>query len=353
MVWRCLPLIAALSEYVNLIECREFRICVQKANSGAEKESATSKSQPLFNGRNLMKSSTNLFFGVIFSFVVLASFNAHAEVVNYRLENVVLDDGTQMYGEFSWTYDIGDFENGVGQFTYLEIPHTSHNHTDLNATIDVGQSIEITLPGSTHDDGVDITLFLETPLTPTTSALLDLVRSKYEIGGNGFHDGFFLSGSVSPVVSISVVGPDFFMVTRGSHVSGGIVELEASDNADLSIQRSASDIQSRTEFEVQAVSPVAIPSLLEVTLEGSVFARSQVDQSIELYNFVTGMWEQIDLRAATRFSDSTTTASPAGDFSRFVQSVTMRVEARIRYQSPAARQQFSSNTDQFVWRIGQ
>ena len=145
-----------------------------------------------------MSTAKNICFWMICSFIFMAAFNAHAAEVNYTLENVILDDSTQMTGTFSWNFDIGDFENGIGQFTSLDIPHTSHDHTDLDATIDVGQSIEITLDGSTHDDGVDITLFLIEPLTPTTSSSIDLVRSKYEIGGNGFHDGFFLSGSVSP-----------------------------------------------------------------------------------------------------------------------------------------------------------
>ena len=80
------------------------------------------------------------------------------------------------------------------------------------------KSIEITLEGSVHDDGVDITLFLSQPLTPTTSSLIDLAEteSKYEIGGNGFHDGFFLSGSISPVISVPVLGD----VNRDGTVNG-------------------------------------------------------------------------------------------------------------------------------------
>jgi hypothetical protein len=148
-----------------------------------------------------MSTAKNVCFRMICSFILLAAINVHAAEVNYTLENVILDDNTQMTGTFSWTFDIGDFENGVGEFTSLDIPHTSHDHTDLESTIDVGQSIEITLDGSTHDDGVDITLVLLEPLTPTTSSPINLVRSKYEIGGNGFHDGLFLSGNISPDTS--------------------------------------------------------------------------------------------------------------------------------------------------------
>ncbi len=129
--------------------------------------------------------------------MIMAAPDAHSAEVTYTLENVILDDNNaQMFGTFTWTYNIGDFENGVGLFTFLDIPFTAHDHTDLNAVFDIGNSIEITLEGSVHDDGVDITLFLAQPLTPTTSSPVDLVRSKYEIGGNGFHTGLFLSGDI-------------------------------------------------------------------------------------------------------------------------------------------------------------
>ncbi len=136
----------------------------------------------------------------------LASSEVRAVTDFYTLVDVTLAGNEPMTGTFSWTYDVGDFENGVGQFTFLEIPWTSHDHTDLDAVFDIGRSIEITLDGSVHDDGVDITLVLAQPLTPTTSSLLVLGpgESKYEIGGNGFHDGLFQSGSISPLLEAKI-----------------------------------------------------------------------------------------------------------------------------------------------------
>lgn len=138
--------------------------------------------------------------GIAFGLLAAACpLTAPAEQVTYTLENVILDEGAeQMFGTFTFTYTPGDFENGTGDFTFLDIPFTWHDHTDLNATFDIGSSIEIVLDGSVHDDGVDITLFLLEPLTPTAGTAIDLVRSRYEIGGNGFHDGFFLSGEIRP-----------------------------------------------------------------------------------------------------------------------------------------------------------
>jgi len=168
-----------------------------------------------------MNSAKDIYFWMVFGFIIIAASNAHAITVNYTLDNVILDDNTQMTGTFSWTFNSGDFENGVGQFSSLVIPWTSHNQDDLDAVFDIGNSIEITLEGSVHDDGVDITLFLLQPLTPTTSASVDLVRSKYEIGGNGFHDGLFLSGSISPAPSVPSVSLHGLLALAGLLLASG------------------------------------------------------------------------------------------------------------------------------------
>ena len=147
-----------------------------------------------------VKSIANRCLGLMLAFVVLPAVSARASVVYYSLDNVIMQDNSQLTGTFSWTFDPEDFENGTGTFLVLSVPYSTHDQTDLDATIDVSQSIEITLGGvSVHDDGVDITLVLLQPLTPTTSSLIDLELSKYEIGGNGFFDGLFLSGGVSPI----------------------------------------------------------------------------------------------------------------------------------------------------------
>ena len=132
----------------------------------------------------------------------LAGIESGAESLFYKLDNVVFrEDGEastqQMLGYFSWTYPPGDFENGTGEFLYLEIPGTAHDHTDLASTFDLG-SIEITLEGSVHDDGVDLTLFLSPQLSPGEDAVVNSERSRFDIGGNGFYAGTIISGRVVP-----------------------------------------------------------------------------------------------------------------------------------------------------------
>lgn len=137
----------------------------------------------------------------------MAAVGSRAAVVYYELDNVVQSDGHPLTGIFSWTYaDPEEFENGTGEFIALDIPWTAHDQTDLNITIDSGSSIEFTLVGDFHDDGVDVQLFFEQALSATNGTLLNLTRSKYDIGGNGFHSGTFLSGRVTPIKTALRVG---------------------------------------------------------------------------------------------------------------------------------------------------
>jgi hypothetical protein len=156
-----------------------------------------------------------------------------------------------------------------------------------------------------------------------------------------------------------VVVPDFCWVTGGIHVTGDEASLARSDDEDFAVRRSPLDVQApHIEFVVMGTSPTPDPTSFAVTLEGAVFARSPVIQTIELYDFDAAAWVLVDTREATKFVDSTVTVTmqpgiTAPDFSRFVGRKSNYVEARIRYQSLNPRQNFVSFTDHFVWMIGQ
>ncbi len=147
------------------------------------------------------------------------------------------------------------------------------------------------------------------------------------------------------------LAPTTLMVNRGVLSAGTLEDLSESDNVDLVIQRSSSDIQARTELDLLATSISANPEIFEFTFEASVFARSDVTQTIYLFNYIDGQFEEIDSRLAQRFTDQTVVVAPLGNLSRFVEPGTLRVEARIRFQSTNPRQQFSSNIDQAFWSI--
>ncbi len=141
---------------------------------------------------------------ILLSFVNTAS--AQPKTVTYDLDNVWLDpdishtweNPRQLTGSFVWSYETGDFENGSGVFTSLQIPWYDPGLSELESTIDL-TSIEITFPGNLHDIGIDITLFLIDPLSPDQSSDIDLVRSKFDIQNGVSYQGHVISGAIVPL----------------------------------------------------------------------------------------------------------------------------------------------------------
>lgn len=174
----------------------------------------------------------------------------------------------------------------------------------------------------------------------------------YEVRVAGYNSA---QGEIELAVDFEEAGivdvtPATVVVTEGNLNSGGAPELQTNDGNDLSIFRSPTSISAVTEFEVTAASPTAAPTLFEVNLEGSVFARLAVAQSIALYNFDTNTFEVVSTTPASRFVDNSVSASPGGDLSRFVGPGN-EIRARVRFTGSSPRLSFTSNTDQFFWTI--
>ena len=164
-------------------------------------ETASGKSDTGFIDMSILK---NVGFWFICALVSTSTFNAHAATVSYTLENVFLERGAQMTGEFNWTYTAEDFEGGSGVFTALDLPFLPGGSTppldrdEIIINIENNQ-IEIGLDGNFHDYGLTVILKFLTPLSATQSSVIDLANSFYECCGNGFQDQPFASGSISPV----------------------------------------------------------------------------------------------------------------------------------------------------------
>lgn len=152
------------------------------------------------------------------------------------------------------------------------------------------------------------------------------------------------------VPSVTTLNPETLVAVHGV-ANGGVFDLATSDDADYSLVRASNDVVSRTTFEVTATSPVPEPTSLEVRLEGSVFARTSVIQSIDLFDFGLNEWIEVDSRDASRFSDAEAVVPVTKDLERFIESKTRTIKARVRYRSTNARQKFTSNTDRFSWFV--
>lgn len=141
-------------------------------------------------------------------------------------------------------------------------------------------------------------------------------------------------------------------LTQGVYAGDGDpAGLFESDNVDLSISRDRLAVSGNITLLVQASGKCDNPSTMSFTLEGSVFARQGVTQSVEMYNYDSGAFEEVDSRAASRFTDSTATITPTGDLSRFVESGTGNVQARVKFVPAVARASYNANIDMVDWAI--
>ena len=140
-------------------------------------------------------------------------------------------------------------------------------------------------------------------------------------------------------------------VTKGVVRSGDVGALSESDDVDLSVVRDSTLVQAEIELTAKGISFDQSPTSIRITLEASVFARGEINQTIELYNYDVGEFELVDSRAASRFSDQVTTVVPSGNASRFVEQGTGCVEARIRFSSSVNRAVFTANIDHLNWEV--
>lgn len=150
-----------------------------------------------------------------------------------------------------------------------------------------------------------------------------------------------------------IIPVDLFEMKRGIHVSGTVADLVESDNSDLSLQRNGADIQSSVIVEFKGSSPTDTPPSLSIQVEASVFARSVVNQSIDLYDHVSNSWVEVDSRIANPNTDVVVTAEATGNLNRFVHPEDWTLTARCRFQSVNPRQRFAANVDDARWLIGQ
>lgn len=132
----------------------------------------------------------------------------HSAVTTFELNHVLAPNGDAVTGSFDWTFTPGDFENGSGQFSSLDIPGYGSGLFGLVVTIDL-TTIEFSLAGNFHSQQVDVNLRLLSPLSPTQGSSIDTSvgptgpASKYSVFGFGRSiNGGVLGGSIQPVAAV-------------------------------------------------------------------------------------------------------------------------------------------------------
>jgi hypothetical protein len=87
-------------------------------------------------------------------------------------------------GHFVWTYMPGDFQNGVGQLTDLNLPITSIALADATITLD-NTGITGTIPGNFHNLTYDWVINFTHALTaPNQSTTINSASSTFDFTGN-------------------------------------------------------------------------------------------------------------------------------------------------------------------------
>lgn len=256
------------------------------------------------------------------------NFSAAGTLQTNQFEGDLDQGGTLLPGglEAGSTFVLGDLTQQNGAKLILDVGGTAagvnHDLVNLSGVAFVDGQIGIRLiNGFEPDPSGEFTVLAADNLlgffiNVFNGQRLDTVSGvgsfvvNYGIGSPYGEDRIVLS-DYEPAGGLTVT-PDSMTVVRGVHASGSAEDLFESDNTDVSIRRATSDIQSRTSFQVTSTSPIANPGRMVVTLEGSVFARSQVTQSIELYDYNSGSWEEVDSRTTTWLLKLLSRATPLG-----------------------------------------
>lgn len=164
--------------------------------------------------KKLYNKQQSRFVGAVFFALLVclgSTVSAQTTTVTYDLDNVWLlpdlshpwEGEQQMTGSFQWTYLPGDFENGSGQMIDLYVPWYGTDFQALEIIFDL-TSLEFVLPGSYHDLGLDLTLFLLQPLSTDQPVVIDTDRSIFEIQQGISRRGHVISGSIVPRTGLTV-----------------------------------------------------------------------------------------------------------------------------------------------------
>ncbi|HWP31665.1 MAG TPA: hypothetical protein VNK96_08095 [Fimbriimonadales bacterium] len=143
-----------------------------------------------------------------------------------------------------------------------------------------------------------------------------------------------------------------FNVTIGKVHAGGLNDLLASDDNRLRIRPTfLGNADTHVQIVLEGKSPISTAIALTFTLESKV-GRTDIEQKIELFDFVSGKWVLKDVRTGTT-SDSTTTVLVDANASNFIEAGTKRVLARVgwRLTDRNVGQGWTVEIDHAFWKV--
>ena len=147
--------------------------------------------------------------------------------------------------------------------------------------------------------------------------------------------------------------PDSVSIVRGVLAGGGLSDLFFSDDMRLDVRAGLTLFlgESPLQVVVTGTSPVEVPSELRFKLEASTNTPG-LTQTIELFNYDTSSYEQVDLSVPGP-TDAIVEVAITTNPGRFVQAGTREMRAKVLYQQVGLTLlwPWSGRLDQAVWRI--
>jgi len=156
---------------------------------------------------------------------------------------------------------------------------------------------------------------------------------------------------VNAIYNQPTISPLDFELVRGVLISGGLDELYLSDDARLVAQ--AGIVLEASEPPVwivlDAQAPEAAPQELKFALE-AMASTPGLTQRVELYNYDSESFEEVDARAATT-SDSLVEVVITDNPARFIDPETLQVSAQVTWKAtaPVTSWPWQVRVDQVYW----
>jgi hypothetical protein len=149
------------------------------------------------------------------------------------------------------------------------------------------------------------------------------------------------------------VTPDSFTMFRGSVVSGGLGDIQTSNNSYLTVRPGA--VFSNSEYPIQLIvegnTSLHTPTEVHFSIESFV-STNNLQRKIELFNYDTDTYEQVDLQGASQ-TEGVVEVNITSDAARFVDSATGNIKAKVSWKATAATfvYPWTSKIDHIFWVI--
>lgn len=164
----------------------------------------------------------------------------------------------------------------------------------------------------------------------------------------------FSSGKIHRIrPALDETAPTTIMLVRGNFVSGSLPDVHFSDDlryvGSRGITFSTQDPPLQIQFEANAVT--ATTNELQFHLEASV-SSVNLQQTIELFNWSTGLYETVDVRNAT-VSDATVDIAVTANASRFIRAGDALMRAKVSFKAvgPVSVGQWQARIDRATWHV--